>query len=113
MSVLPALYANMDCGDWKLRCEAVGDLRELVLAHPDAVTGKRAGKVIDSLVSRLGDGNSKVNALALEATNDILQAIPNAFKAQLHIMVRRRQVTQITALLRYLAFNKYLYETQY
>ena len=88
LNVLPTLFANMSCSDWKLRCEAIDDLKELVLAHPNAIVGKQARKVVDNIVSRLGDGNTKVNIIALEATIDIVPTMPTEFRAQAHSLVR-------------------------
>ena len=58
--------------DWRERSEGLKAVEGLVLQHKDALNEARLMQVADHIVSRLSDGNSKVNVQALQSLANIL-----------------------------------------
>ncbi len=52
---------------------------------------QRGLQVFDNLASRLGDGNSKVNLMALDVTNEVIPYAANEIQSMLHVLVRPLQ----------------------
>eukprot|EP00163_Fabomonas_tropica_P001966 TRINITY_DN1145_c1_g1_i2.p1 TRINITY_DN1145_c1_g1~~TRINITY_DN1145_c1_g1_i2.p1 ORF type:complete len:1334 (-),score=342.97 TRINITY_DN1145_c1_g1_i2:21-4022(-) len=71
---LPSIFTAMSQSDWRHRQDAVNQLCDLIVKHPQAAAG-RVVNIFDHFTRCLSDANSKVNLTSLQAMLKIVPAL--------------------------------------
>ena len=86
LDMLPPIARDMASTDWRKRHNALQQLTDLIVDHPEVMEAQLF-KLMDHFLTGLSDGNSKVNIRALESLCRVIPAIGDLTARVLHLLM--------------------------